>query len=156
MPHAGADPFWRTKRLNEMTTTEWEALCDGCGRCCLHKLRDEATDELAFTNISCHLLDLESCRCGDYANRVQKVPDCTTLTPALLGEIDWLPPSCAYRLLTDGQDLPEWHPLITGDPSSTCREGASVTGRSISETEAGPLEHHIVRWPAEWPYGRRR
>lgn len=156
MPHDGADPFWRTKRLDEMTTAEWESLCDGCGRCCLHKLRDEDTDELAFTNVSCRLLNLETGRCGDYSNRTRQVTDCTTLTPELLKKIDWLPPSCAYRLVANNQDLPAWHPLITGDPTSTHRAGASVAGRAISETESGPLEHHVVRWPAKWPNRKGR
>jgi len=151
MSHSGADPFWRTKRLDEMTKAEWESLCDGCGRCCLHKLRDEDTGELAFTNVACHLLDLGTCRCGDYMNRTQQVPDCTTLSTSLLNEIDWLPPSCAYRRLAEGGDLPAWHPLVTGDPSSTHRAGASIAGRAVNETVAGPLEHHIVRWPAKWP-----
>jgi uncharacterized cysteine cluster protein YcgN (CxxCxxCC family) len=151
MSHTGAQPFWRTKSLEEMTASEWESLCDGCGRCCLHKLRDEDTDALEFTNVSCHMLDLGTCRCKDYQHRTASVPDCISLTPAALKEIDWLPPSCAYRLIAERRHLPDWHPLVTGDPQSVHRAGASVVGRAISETDAGPLEHHIVVWPAGWP-----
>src|SRR6188768_2700694 len=92
-------PFWRRKALGEMTRAEWESLCDGCGRCCLHKLRDEETGELGWTNVACRLLDTQTCRCTDYANRKARVPDCVKLTPKRLAQIDWLPPSCAYRLL---------------------------------------------------------
>lgn len=151
MPHSGAKPFWRTKRLDQMTEAEWESLCDGCGRCCLHKLRDAETNELSFTNVACRLLDPASCRCRDYPNRAREVPDCVSLTPRALGEIDWLPPSCAYRLVAESQDLPAWHPLITGDPDSPRRAGISAAGRIISEAQAGPLEHHIVSWPSRWP-----
>lgn len=154
MSHVGSAAFWRTKRLDEMTRAEWESLCDGCGRCCLHKLRDEDTNELAFTNVACRMLDLGTCRCADYANRFREVPDCTALTPELVTTIDWLPPSCAYRLVAEQRDLPDWHPLITGDPDSTREAGASAQGRVVSETDAGPIEDHVVRWPARWP--RRR
>jgi uncharacterized cysteine cluster protein YcgN (CxxCxxCC family) len=96
---AASDPFWRSKTLGEMTRAEWESLCDGCGRCCLHKLRDEDTDELRWTDVACRLLDVKSCRCSDYANRKARVPDCVKLTPKRVEAIDWLPPTCAYRLV---------------------------------------------------------
>jgi uncharacterized protein len=147
-------PFWKTKTLEEMTQAEWESLCDGCGRCCLHKLRDEDTDALTFTNVGCRLLDTETCRCTDYANRFKKVPDCVQLTPAVVREVDWLPPSCAYRRLAEGRDLPTWHPLRTGDPQSVIDAGISASGRIINERHAGPLEHHAVEWPGRPP--RRR
>ena len=102
---ASAPPFWKTKTLEEMSRAEWESLCDGCGRCCLHKLRDEDTDALAFTNVACRLLDQQTCRCRDYCNRRRRVPDCVALTPAEVRAIDWLPPSCAYRR-TRGREGP--------------------------------------------------
>ena len=144
-------PFWKTKTLDEMTQAEWESLCDGCGRCCLHKLRDEETDELSFTNVSCRLLNTENCQCSDYGNRFAKVPDCVQLTPTILREIDWLPPSCAYRLLEEGRDLPKWHPLVSGDPQTVISSGASAAGRVVNERDAGPLEHHVVDWPGMMP-----
>ncbi len=140
--------------MGEMTTDEWESLCDGCGRCCLHKLRDEDTDEISFTNVACRLLDLNTSRCSDYARRQKRVPDCVRLTPRSLAGVDWLPPSCAYRRLSEGKDLPVWHPLITGDPASVARAGAGVAGRVLSERDAGPLEHHVVEWPGKLPSRR--
>jgi uncharacterized cysteine cluster protein YcgN (CxxCxxCC family) len=147
----GAADFWRTKKLSAMTQAEWESLCDGCGRCCLHKLRDEDTDEISFTNVACRLLDLGSGRCSDYARRRTKVPDCVQLTPEALNTLDWLPPSCAYRRLAEGKDLLPWHPLISGTPDSVRAAGATVCGRALSERDAGPLEHHIVDWPGQMP-----
>jgi uncharacterized cysteine cluster protein YcgN (CxxCxxCC family) len=155
MSISGAEPFWRVKTLEQMTITEWESLCDGCGRCCLHKLRDDETGELEFTNVACRLLDTHTCACSNYANRSREVPDCISLTPAALAQIDWLPPSCAYRLIAENKDLPAWHPLVTGDAQSTRSAGASVSDRVISESDAGPLEHHIVSWPARWPRSHR-
>jgi uncharacterized cysteine cluster protein YcgN (CxxCxxCC family) len=148
-------PFWKTKRLEEMTRDEWESLCDGCGRCCLHKLRDEDTDALSFTNVACRLLDLDSCRCSDYPRRQRRVPDCVSLTPQSLDEIDWLPPSCAYRRLRDGHDLAWWHPLVSGDPDTVHQAGVSVRGRAISEKRAEALEQHIVDWPGQLPRAPR-
>ncbi len=149
------EPFWRTKTLKDMTRAEWESLCDGCGRCCLHKLRDDDTGELAWTNVACRLLDTQSCRCSDYANRRARVPDCVKLTPKQLGTIDWLPPSCAYRLVAEGQDLPWWHPLVSGDAETVVTAGVSVRGKTIGEREAGSLEDHIVPWPGRIPRAAR-
>jgi uncharacterized cysteine cluster protein YcgN (CxxCxxCC family) len=140
-------PFWKTKTLAQMTRAEWESLCDGCGRCCLHKLRDEDTDEISYTNVSCRLLDLGTCQCRDYQHRQQIIPDCVTLTPENLPDIDWLPPSCAYRRLNEGKSLAWWHPLVSGDPDSVHKAGMSVRARAIDEREAGPLEHHLVNLP---------
>jgi uncharacterized protein len=145
------EPFWKTKSLDEMNAEEWESLCDGCGRCCLHKLRDEETDELSFTNVACRLLDLHSCRCGDYARRQLRVPDCVSLTHKALADIDWLPPSCGYRRIRDGKGLAWWHPLVSGDPDTVHQAGVSVRGRVISERRAGALEDHIVAWPGRSP-----
>lgn len=148
-------PFWKTKQLDEMTRAEWESLCDGCGRCCLHKLRDEDTSALSYTNVACRLLDLASCQCGDYARRKRKVPDCVSLTPDAVREIDWLPPSCAYRRLAEGKDLAWWHPLVSKNPDTVHTAGISIRGRAISERTAGPFEHHIVDWPGRMPRTRR-
>ncbi|MDE2334970.1 MAG: YcgN family cysteine cluster protein [Rhodospirillales bacterium] len=146
--------FWETKTLEAMTPREWESLCDGCGRCCLHKLRDEDTNELSFTNVACRLLDTGTARCRDYANRKRHVPDCIRLTPARVRQSDWLPPSCAYRLIAEGKPLPPWHPLRSRRAETVVEAGASVIGRVISEREAGPLEHHVTEWPGRRP--RRR
>ena len=139
-------PFWRTKRLAEMTGTEWESLCDGCGKCCLHKLEDVDTGEVAFTAVACRLLDLGSCRCGDYRNRKRKVADCIVLSPDKVADLSWLPVSCAYRLVWQGDDLAWWHPLVSGDPETVHQAGISVRGRAISERRAGDLQDHVVDW----------
>ena len=147
-------PFWRTTKLEDMTPEQWESLCDGCGRCCLHKLRDEDTDALSFTNVACRLLDLKTCQCRKYANRRDYVPDCVSLTPQNLAGIDWLPPSCAYRLLGEGKDLAWWHPLVSGNPATVHQAGISIRGRAVSERRAGLLEHYIVEWPNRLPRPR--
>jgi uncharacterized cysteine cluster protein YcgN (CxxCxxCC family) len=152
-------PFWQRKSLAEMTDSEWESLCDGCGRCCLNKLEEEGTDRTYYTNVGCRLLDGDSCRCGDYAHRLEKVDDCVQLTPESLKAITWLPPSCAYVLLAEGKDLYWWHPLVSGDPQTVHAAGVSVRGRvGASETEVPDedLEDHIVGWPLKLPKGARR
>ncbi len=131
-----------------MTREQWESLCDGCGRCCLHKLR-EADDSISWTNVACRLLDTASCRCGDYPNRRRRVPDCVRLTPKALAGIDWLPPSCAYRRLSEGRDLAWWHPLVSGDAETVHDAGISVRGRALDERRAGPLEYHLADWPGK-------
>jgi uncharacterized protein len=148
-------PFWKTKTLEQMTPDEWESLCDGCGRCCLHKLRDSDTEALSYTNVACHLLDLKRCRCRDYPHRTRRVPDCVSLTPATVREVDWLPPSCAYRRIAEGKGLAWWHPLVSGDPETVHRAGISVRGRAINERQAGLLERYIVDWPGRMPRPRR-
>lgn len=139
-----AAPFWKTKALGAMTRAEWESLCDGCGKCCVHKLEDETTGELLPTNVSCRLLDRRTGQCRDYKHRKAYVPECVRLTPARIREIDWLPSTCAYLLLANGEDLPGWHPLVTGDPESVHQAGQSVRGWTVSEDEAGDLEHHLI------------
>lgn len=142
------DAFWRRKSLNELTREQWESLCDGCGRCCLHKLEDEDSGELYFTNLACHLLDPHSCRCGNYGQRFQLVPDCISLRAEDIRRFAWLPSTCAYRLLAEGHDLPDWHPLVSGDPESVHRAGISARGRTVCETQAADdIEEHIVEWP---------
>jgi uncharacterized protein len=128
--------FWKTVPLNQMTKPEWEALCDGCGKCCLNKLEFEDTSEVHFTRIACRLLDGETCRCAQYPIRHQFVPECVTLSPSKLPEVAyWLPQTCAYRLLHQGDPLPAWHPLETGDPMSVHLSGNSVRGWTIPEFE---------------------
>ena len=129
-----------------MTRAEWESLCDGCGKCCLHKIEDADDGRYYYTDVACRQLNIGTCRCKDYQDRRRHVPDCIELTPEEVGGFGWLPSSCAYRLLGQGRDLPWWHPLVSGDPESVHRAGASVRGRAISETRAGPLDHHIITW----------
>ena len=145
------EPFWHNKSLEAMTRDEWESLCDGCGRCCLHKLREDRTEKLHFTNVACRLLDVTTARCSNYAQRRRFVPDCIQLTPQMLNEIDWLPPSCAYRLLQEGRDLPWWHPLVSGRAESVIEAGISVAGRVVTERDSGALEDHVVLWPGKLP-----
>ena len=148
-------PFWVGRRLDDFTAEEWESLCDGCGRCCLHKLRDEDSGALSFTEVACRQLDLATCRCRYYTHRRECVPDCVSLTPREIATVDWLPPSCAYRLIAEGKPLAWWHPLISGDAGSVHRAGVSVCGRAVDERRAGPFEHHIVDWPGRMPRPRR-
>jgi len=147
--------FWRDKALQDLMPDEWEALCDGCGRCCLNKLEDEDTAELYFTNVACHLLDLTICRCRDYSHRVELVPDCLVLTPGQAELFDQLPDTCAYRLRSEGRPLPEWHPLVSGDHDSVHSAGISVRGKVVSEEYIHPdqLPEHVISWVAP---GRRK
>ena len=139
-----APRFWETKALDQMSRAEWESLCDGCGKCCIHKLEDEDTGELHATNVACRLLDRHSGRCSDYRHRHAFVPECVRLTPAKLDGLAWLPATCAYRLLNEGKPLPDWHYLVCGDREAVHRAGESVRGWTVSEEEAGDLEHHLV------------
>lgn len=136
--------FWDDLPLESLDRGQWEALCDGCGKCCVHKLEDEVTGELFPTNVACKLLDRHSGRCSNYRHRRAFVPECVRLTPKLAATLDWLPDSCAYRLRAEGKPLPDWHPLNSGDPESVHKAGMSVRGWTISETDAGELEDHIL------------
>ncbi|MCH1542831.1 MAG: YcgN family cysteine cluster protein [Alphaproteobacteria bacterium] len=143
-------PFWQTVPLAEMDDAQWEALCDGCAKCCLVKLQDEDTDEIVFTDIVCNLLDQGNCRCTHYAERTKLVPDCVKLTKDNLDKIDFMPPSCAYRLLHEGHDLPDWHPLVSGTHDSVVAAGMSVKGRVTPEIMfEGDAEDRVVDWPLD-------
>jgi uncharacterized cysteine cluster protein YcgN (CxxCxxCC family) len=148
-----AKPFWE-KSLASLTPSEWERLCDGCGRCCLVKLEDEDSGEIHHTSVACRLLDHHSCRCSEYKGRKRLVPECVRLTLTRLARISWLPPSCSYRLRLEGKPLPSWHHLLTGDPESIHKAGMSVRGRvevNEQETEVDDLPRYIRRWPKSWP-----
>jgi len=142
-------PFWKGRALEDFTAAEWESLCDGCGRCCLNKLEDEDTGEIEWTCVSCRLLDEANCRCSDYPNRSERVPECIRLTPETVRRLTWLPGSCGYRLVAEGRDLYWWHPLVSGDPETVHLAGISVRDRTISESLV-PLsewERFIIDWP---------
>lgn len=146
----GQDRFWETKPLARMTKREWESLCDGCGKCCLVKLQDAETDEISYTDVACKLLDCTTARCSDYSNRKRQVPDCVVLSVKLVNQLDWMPSTCAYRLLKEGKPLYWWHHLECGDPNAVHEAGISVRGRVVSETlvEDAELVEHVVDWPA--------
>jgi hypothetical protein len=129
------DEYWKRKSLAEMTTEEWDGLCDGCALCCMHKVEDEETGEIFYADLACRLLDLDTCRCTDYANRAKKVAECFVLSVDNPEMFAWLPATCAYRRLANDQDLPDWHPLITADPESVHEAGISVRGKAVSENE---------------------
>ncbi|HEX7872036.1 MAG TPA: YcgN family cysteine cluster protein [Sphingobium sp.] len=135
--------FWE-QPLETLDRAQWEALCDGCGKCCLHKVEDSDTGDIYATNVACRLLDRETARCSDYKHRRAMVPDCLRLTRGNVGHIEWLPGSCAYRLRALGEPLPDWHYLVSGDPEAVHREGHSVRGWTVSEVMAGDLENHII------------
>ena len=136
-------PFWETKTLFEMDAQEWESLCDGCGRCCLVRFEDEDTGEVVPTRAACRLFDAELCRCSDYENRRDHVPDCIKLTPHEVANLTWMPTTCAYRRLHEGRGLADWHPLVSGDPKSVERAGISVRGQVFSESILEDVEDAI-------------
>lgn len=145
MADARRPRFWERFPLADLNTAEWEALCDGCGKCCLHKLEDEETGRIYRTNVACRLLDLSTGRCTDYPNRKRLVPDCVQLSPGLVGRLDWLPGTCAYRRVDEGKPLPRWHHLLSGDREAVHEVGASVRGWTVSESEIeDELEDHIL------------
>lgn len=135
-------PFWRRKSLEEMSPAEWEALCDGCGRCCMLKLEDEDSGEVFLSRIACKLLDIGKCRCSDYANRQVEVPDCLRLTPDMARDLAWLPATCAYRLVADGEDLAWWHPLVSGSQETVHEAGISVRSWAMIETPSRAAQLH--------------
>ncbi len=143
-------PFWETKSLAEMTHEEWESLCDGCGRCCMIKLRDDHTGTVHHTAVVCRFLDHDSCRCQHYPERHEVEPTCVHVDADNIGELDYLPTSCAYRRIAEGRGLAWWHPLVSGDPATVRAAGISVAGKVLSEEAVHPdeLEHHVVTWVA--------
>lgn len=147
-------PFWKTKSLDDMTRAEWESLCDGCGRCCLMKYDVGPKEPMAYTDVACKLLDTDACRCNNYKQRSKIVKTCLVLEPELMKFSQWLPATCAYRLIHEGKDLYSWHPLKSGDPESVHAAGMSVRGRVVSELDVTEeeMEYRIVKWPN----GRRR
>jgi len=147
-------PFWKIKSLETLSSSEWESLCDGCGRCCLVKLEDEDSGQIYYTDLACRLFDPENCRCTDYARRARRVRDCLKLTPAKVKSLQWLPPSCAYRLVAAGKDLPWWHPLVSGSTQTVHEAGVSTRGRVGGTEEKVKLTNypdHIVTWPGRFP-----
>lgn len=144
-------PFWTCKSLAEMSPQEWESLCDGCGKCCLIRLEDDETQQVYTTDVHCRLFDTHTCRCTNYENRKQFVPDCVILKPTTISALKWMPRTCAYRLLSEGKPLPDWHPLVTGDPGSVHKAGMSVKEATESETELSDddLLSRITVWPGE-------
>jgi uncharacterized cysteine cluster protein YcgN (CxxCxxCC family) len=130
--------FWAGKTLQELSPDQWEALCDGCGRCCLQKLKNPTTGKVHYTWVACFLLDIRTCRCSDYELRHILVPDCLKLDPDNIANLRWLPSTCAYRRIAEGRNLPRWHPLITGDPESVHQAGMSVRDHAISEAGVHP------------------
>ncbi len=152
IPRDGLEPrFWERKSLRQMNRREWEALCDGCGKCCLNKLEDEESGEVALTRIACRLLDGESCRCSSYETRHRYVPECIVMRPQNIDKhAYWMPRTCAYRLLWEGKPLYDWHPLISGDPETVHAAGVSMRGRTVSEAavEEDDWEDHIIEEPS--------
>ena len=142
------DFFWQHTPLDEMTSTQWESLCDGCGKCCVLKLEDVDTNNIYYTDVGCKLLDCETARCRDYQNRKEHVSDCIVLSMGNLPQLRWMPDSCAYRLLYEGKSLPDWHPLVSGNMISPVTAGHSVAGRIFPETEVDEddLPDHITDW----------
>ena len=138
--------FWETKKLAEMTAEEWESLCDNCGKCCLHKLEDEDTGKIAFTRVACRLINLNTCRCTRYNERTKLVAECLDIRKLDVEKYNWLPSTCAYRLLNEGKELPAWHPLLSGSLSSVKRAGVSISSYAIKESMAMDLEDHIIEW----------
>ena len=139
-------PFWKTKKLSQLTPDEWEALCDGCGLCCLHKVQYEESGYIAITDLACKMLDIDNCTCKDYANRRKHVPDCIRLSPDTVEQYQWLPDSCAYRRVAENRDLPDWHYLKCGDRNEVHRQGASAQGKAKSEGSVRNPKAYVYNW----------
>ena len=143
------DRFWEKKKLDDLNREEWEALCDGCARCCLYKIQDEETNEVFYTTIVCRLLNLKNCRCTDYANRSVLMPTCLTLDTNLSRQLSWMPSTCAYRRLAEGKPLAWWHPLISKNPETVHFAGISIRDRAIPDDQIDldqDLEDYIIEW----------
>jgi uncharacterized protein len=138
---------WWDAPLHRLDAGQWEALCDGCGKCCLHKLEEEESGRIYPTNVVCRLINSVTAQCSDYPNRKRFVPDCLTLSAGRIEKFEWLPLTCAYRLRAAGEPLPAWHYLECGDREAVHRAGESIVGWTVSETIAGPLEQHLVDRP---------
>ncbi len=138
--------FWESKKLSEMTTEEWESVCDGCGKCCLNKLEDEESGKIFFTSVVCDLINLDNCRCTRYSERTTLVPECLDLKQHDFADYNWLPVTCAYRLLIDGKELPDWHPLVSGDQETVKDAGVSISSFAMKESDIDDLEDHIIEW----------
>ncbi len=141
-------PFWKIKGLEEMTHAEWESLCDGCGKCCLHKIEDEDDGHVYYTDVACRLLDLKTCRCLDYENRLKIVKDCLSLTPTLARSLLWLPETCAYRRLAEGKELSWWHPLVSNNSETVRLAHISICGKALSELQVDMdrIEERVITW----------
>jgi uncharacterized cysteine cluster protein YcgN (CxxCxxCC family) len=144
-------PFWKRKTLEEMNVAEWESLCDGCGKCCTFTLEDEDTGDLYRTSVACQLFDDGACGCRDYSNRFATVPECLKVTPQNIAEMDFFPHTCAYVLVYEGKDLPEWHHLVCGDREEIHRRGLSVRNKTLSEKALGgaDMDDFVIEWPEE-------
>ena len=140
--------FWESVKLEDMTPTQWEAICDGCAKCCLLKLEDEDSGDIAYTRLHCKLLDSKTCQCSNYKARKQHIPDCVLLTPKTVTELKWMPTTCAYKVLHEGGQLPDWHHLVCGDRMRIHREGHSIMGRTVSEETV--LEENQIDWIIDW------
>ncbi|HBY42249.1 MULTISPECIES: YcgN family cysteine cluster protein [unclassified Brevundimonas] len=150
MNSSSPKPFWETKTLAEMTPTEWESLCDGCGLCCVIRFEDEDTGQIIPTHVHCKLFDPDRCTCTDYAQRQAEVPDCVQLTPDNIERLKWMPLSCAYRRLDEGRTLAWWHPLVSGDPETVHTAGVSVRRQTISELALKEPEDALDFEAPEW------
>lgn len=145
-------PWWQQKELSEFTTDEWESLCDHCAKCCLNKLEDEDDGTVYYTDVACNLLDGQTCRCSNYPKRQILMPDCVRLTPQNLEQLYWMPPSCAYRLVYEGKDLPSWHHLVSGSKETIHQQAESIIGKFVfsKDVSEDEWEDRVVDWPLEW------
>lgn len=141
-------PYWETKKLSQMDELEWESICDGCGKCCLQKLQDDETEEIFYTDLACHQLNIKSCQCKVYPKRFEHVESCVDLTPKRLSDFEWLPDTCSYKVYHETGKLADWHPLLVGDNTQMVRQGLTVKDYAISENKVPEedWETHVIRW----------